>query len=381
MTPIEKGSVKDDASLSSDSSGLTLEPLPDHLRFHPSDADNSTEERNFVEANPAQEPHTTSHSSQLPATGLTLPISNVGKRNAAVLETPPKRVEHCKESYSIPQTNSEVKSQPSSNNESVEELTSPQIYRMAMNRVTYNHIGFSYRFGCQDYAQNLQEAYKAYSEAASMGSRDALVYLAIAHIHGIAVEKSLAKAHSSLRRAILQGSADAVEMKALCSLAGTFENKRDQDKFLYLIELGTQMNAPGCLIWIGFCFEIGIGVQPDHHTAKMAYLAVKDSVSLNYLVQASYPGALTAGDPWLLLKCALFLLHSVGSPSVLGYAMDYLKQAAVLDCKEAQVYLAICLNDGKWLQRNTELALFWYREAAKGNCPQPIATRLVAELD
>ncbi|KAI0561306.1 hypothetical protein FGB62_87g084 [Gracilaria domingensis] len=368
-------SVKDDASLSSGSSGLSLASLPDHLRFNPSDADQSTcETPNSVAVTQNNHQEASKTSTQLPASGVTVPVSDILKKEQEIEK-------NHKERYSTAGEGFQPRIERTADHDLISLPSSPQIYRMAQDRAVFNHLGFYHRFGTQHHPQDLRKAYNFYMESANMGSSDALAYLGTAYAYGLGVEKLTSKAHECLRRGILQGSADAVELKALYSLAGTLDGQRDEDKFLMLLELGAHMNSPGCLMWTGLCFEIGIGVPPDPRTAKKAYLSAASSVSLLHLVQVSFPGVLTAGDPWLQLKCALFLLHCIGHPDNLGHAMDCLKQAALLGCKEAQVYLALCLSEGKWLRKSTELALYWYREAAKGDCGQPIAKRVVANME
>lgn len=366
---------KVDESLSSNSSGLSLASLPEFMHFN-SDLDECSQgsfQHGYTESE-----RKSLHTEKLDVAQLTKPIPT-SKVEPQLIEVDEKDELDSGEPLDPgPKPDDESKVQ---SNNLIQMLRSPQIYRMAMNRVSLSDLGFNHRFGCQSVSQDLTKAYNFYMDAAEIGCSDSLAYLATAHIHGLGVDKSLSTAHQLLRRGILQGSADAVEIRALCWMNGTFDGIRNYDAFLELLELGIAMNAPSCLLWAGLCFELGLGVKTDSHTAKDAYLAAASSNSMTYLVQNCFPGVLTAGDPWLLLKCTLFLLHGIGRSENLGHAMDCLKQAALLGCKEAQVYLGICLSEGKWLQRDTEVALYWFQEAARGELAHPIAKKVVEQLE
>ncbi|PXF40165.1 hypothetical protein BWQ96_10133 [Gracilariopsis chorda] len=365
---------KDDASLSSNSSGLSLASLPEFIHFN-SDLDESSQD--MSQHSYTENEHNFLHTGKPDVSQLTKPIPTT-KVELELLDDQQEKPDREETLTLRPKSDEEPKEK---SDDLIKQLRSPQIYRMAMNRVSLSDLGFNHRFGCQSVSQDLTKAYNFYLDAADTGCTDALAYLATAHIHGLGVDKSLGTAHHLLRRGILQGSADAVEIRALCWMNGTFDGIRDYDTFLQLLELGIAMNAPSCLLWAGLCFELGLGVQTDSHTAKQAYLAAASSNSMTYLVQNCFPGVLTAGDPWLLLKCTLFLLHGIGHSENLGHAMDCLKQSALLGCKEAQVYLGICLSEGKWLQRDTEVALYWFQEAAKGELAHPIAKKVVEQLE
>lgn len=257
------------------------------------------------------------------------------------------------------------------------EPTSPQVYLMAADRSRLSQLGFQYRYIFAPPVQDFQKSTKYYQQAADIGCPDALVALAVANLFGIGVRVSYSNARKLLRRAILQGSVDALEIRALCWMDGTFDNQRSYASCLNLITMGIARNSPACLLWAGFCFEIGLGTDPDADTAKQAYLAASDSPSLRSIVTSSFPGALTARDPWMLLKIALFLLHADCSHANRGQAMDCLKQAAVFGLKDAQVYLGICLIKGTWLAKDMFTAWYWLGKASQEPCPHPVACRLL----
>lgn len=255
--------------------------------------------------------------------------------------------------------------------------TSPQVYRMAADRSRLSQLGFEYRYVFSPPVQDFEKSIEYYEEAASISCPDALVGLAVAHVHGIGVTASCTKARDLLRRAILQGSVDALEVRALCWMDGTFDGQRSYASCFNLLAMGIARNSPACLLWAGFCFEIGLGTDPDADTAKQAYIAASDSPSLRSIVTSSFPGALTSKDPWMLLKITLFLLHSDCRLANRGHVMDCLKQAAVLGLKDAQVYLGICLIRGTWLARDMYTAWYWLGKASRGPSPHPVACRLL----
>lgn len=262
----------------------------------------------------------------------------------------------------------------------VVEPTSPQVYRMTSERAHFARLGFEYRFCCKRYVQDLSKSYECYEKAANCGSADSLTALAVSHIFGIGTKISKRKAHYYLRRAMLQGSVDATETRALCWMTGLLDGKRDYTIALELLQIGVAQNSSACLIWAGFAFELGLGTDADARTAMQAYAAAAESDALQSAVRESLPGALSARDPWMLLKMALFLLHSQQEERFRLHAMDCLKQAAFLGLSDAKVYLALCLVHGKWLRRNPNGALLWLRAAANDEPPHPIATRILGQL-
>lgn len=259
--------------------------------------------------------------------------------------------------------------------------SSPQIYRMAADRAHLSRLGFAYRFGSGPFAQNFSKSFLFFEEAASIGASDALAAVAVAQIFGIGVEVSKDAAHKLLRHGILQGSIDALEIRALCWMDGTFGGKRNYASCLELLGMGIARNSAACILWTGFCFEVGLGTTPDPHIARQAYLIAASSKSMMCLVQKCFPGALSAKDPWMLLKMSLFMLHCKGQDIPHSRAMECLKKAALLGLSDAKVYLAICLIQGKWLQKNTSAALYWLRHATKQEDPHPIAVRIIQQLE
>lgn len=255
--------------------------------------------------------------------------------------------------------------------------TSPQVYRLAADRSRLSQLGFEYRYVSPPPVQDFKKSAEYYTEAASIGCPDAVVALAVAHLFGTGVDMSHRKARDLLRRGILQGSVDALEIRALCWMDGTFDRERSYASCLNLLAMGVARNSPSCLLWAGFCFEIGLGTDPDADTAKQAYLAASDSPSLRSIVTSSFPGALTAKDPWMLLKITLFLLHSDCRVANRGHVMDCLKQAAALGLADAQVYLAICLIRGTWLAKNMRTARYWLQVASDRPSSHPVARRLL----
>lgn len=255
--------------------------------------------------------------------------------------------------------------------------TSPQVYRMAADRSRLSQLGFEYRYVSPPPVQDFKKSVEYYTEAASIGCPDAVVALAVAHLFGIGVNRSHRKARDLLRHGILQGSVDALEIRALCWMDGTFDGERSYASCLNLLTMGIARNSPSCLLWAGFCFEIGLGTDPDVDTAKQAYLAASDSPSLRSIVTSSFPGALTGKDPWMLLKITLFLLHSDCRVANRGHVMDCLKQAAALGLADAQVYLSICLIRGTWLAKDMRTARYWLRVASDRPSLHPVARRLL----
>lgn len=262
--------------------------------------------------------------------------------------------------------------------QSGEQATSPQIIEMVADRTYLCREGFRFRFGCGSYPQDLEKSLGYFIEAASMGCTDSMAAVAVARIFGIGVEKSNDLANRLLRMGMLTGSTDAIEIRALCCMNGTF-GKRCYSSSLQLLDIGVARNSMSCLIWAGFCFEIGLGTRPDPIIAKQAYLAARKSVSMRTLVQHCIPGALTAEDPWTLLKVSLFLLHSIGNTRYHRHALDCLKQAALLGLADAKVYLAICLIQGRWIMRDSEAAVHWLKSANQEET-HPVASRILAEV-
>lgn len=371
------------SSLSSDSSGLSLLSFSDDLYSEPES--HQSQQKSEPYTPPHSSPnllfHETAsfHNGKVRLADVTNPIPTAPTPASATAQKTLPTNPHT--SSFLVQPSSPDPETPLSLKQIILRPSNPQVYRLLHDRVAASHHGFNHRFGCDPAPRHLGEAYTFYQTAAGLGCADALAYLALAHIHGLGVPKSLSKAHELLRRAIFQGSMDAIEIRALCHMTGVFDGVRDYTAFLQLIEIGIAMNSPACLVWTGFSFELGLGMTPDSHTAKRAYIAAAGSNSMTHLVQCCYPGVLKAGDPWLLLKCALFLLHGIAQPCNRGHAMDCLKQAALLGMEDAQVYLGICLHEGKWLQRDTKLALLWLQKAAQGKDGHPIARKAVEQLE
>lgn len=259
--------------------------------------------------------------------------------------------------------------------------SSPQVYRMAADRTRLAQLGFEFRYvETSSSVQNLRKAYDYYEAAAKTGCPDSLVANAVAQIFGIGVRPQPGKARDMLRQAMLQGSVEALEIRALCWMDGTF-GERSYASCLNLLAMGIARNSLTCLLWSGFCFEVGLGMECDADTAKQAYLAAADSPSLRSIVMSSFPGALSTGDPWMLLKITLFLLHTDARIPNRPHVMDCLTKAAALGLRDAQVYLAICLIRGTWLKRNPTVARQWLEKAASGRFPHPVACRLLGNMD
>lgn len=256
----------------------------------------------------------------------------------------------------------------------IPEPTSPQVYQMAAERVHCARLGFYTRYGGSGLQQDHAASVFWYEAARDMGCSDSLAALAVAYIFGIGVEVDHTIAQQYLRQAMLQGSVDALEIRGLCWMNGIF-NQPDYALCTELFAIGIARNSTSCLLWAGFCFEMGLGVDPDPISANNAYKAVCSFSLASLNITSVSPGLLAVKDPWVLMKMALFLLHTDGKLQNRIYAVKCLSQAANLGFSNAKMYLAMCLLEGKWLIRDVKRALYWVRNAAADTPPHPMAVK------
>lgn len=255
--------------------------------------------------------------------------------------------------------------------------TSPQIYRLAAQRAAFTQLGLAHIYGAINAPQDLQIGAQLLEDASQAGCPDATAALSSCYIFGIGRQRSYDHARSLLRRSLLQGSVDAIEIRALCWLEGTFDDARDYHVALELFGQGIVRNSSACMLWVGFCFEIGLGSAPDTSAAKEAYLAAADSKELSIFVRQVYPGVLNSRNPWALLKVSLAVLHGASDNRDHAVALSCLKQAARLGSKDAQVYLACCMLHGKWIEKDSAIATLWLQEAARGPLSHPVALKML----
>lgn len=294
-----------------------------------------------------------------------------------ILETDSSQSSFTTNSSSSLSRNSDVfpdKSLVDSTEANLPEPTSPQVYQMAAERVNCARLGFYSRYGGSGLQQDHAASVSWYEAARDMGCSDSLAALAVAYIFGIGVEIDHKIAQQYLRQAMLQGSVDALEIRALCWMNGIF-NQPDYALCTELFAIGIARNSTSCLLWAGLCFEMGLGVDPDPISANNAYKAVCRFSLASLNIISACPGLLTVNDPWVLMKMALFLLHTDRKPQNRTYAVKCLTQAANLGFSNAKMYLAMCLLEGKWLIRDVKKALYWVKNAAADTPPHPMAVK------
>lgn len=265
--------------------------------------------------------------------------------------------------------------------------SSPELYFRTSQRDHLFREAFDYRFGCNNRLQDMYKAYSLFEQSACLGNADALAAVAQMQILGTGVERRLNEARLNLRRAIWHGSVDALEIRALCSMDGTFDGCRDYTNCLQLLSNGVSNNSAACLLWTGFCFEIGLGVPIEWNTAVHAYSAAARPNTLWALLQVGLPGAFTAGDPWILLKMGVHLLNGRVNGRPEGeegrdIALQCFRKAAALGLADAQVYLAIVLCRGNCEPADIKEAKRWLTDASNNvaTAAHPIAVGLLARL-
>lgn len=306
-----------------------------------------------------------------PAIFDTLELDSKSDCNASSLEEEPIQITATKDLKIVP---SFLTSPPCP--------SSPKIHRTVCERTNLAQLGFRYRYGCHSFPQDMKISSTFYSQAVALECSDSMAAMAISHIFNIGIEGNYEEARKLLRNAVGKGSLDAVEIRALCYMNGTFEKgNRDYASCIELLCMGVSRNSAACTLWAGFCFEVGLGVMPDAQLAKHAYMEAVASNTLEIATSLWLPGALHIEDPWTLLKIALFLLHSNNEETRRGQAMKCLKQAALLGLADAKVYLAMCLIHGKWIAQDSSIAIFWLQQAVEGDNPHPVAQRILRQLD
>lgn len=182
-----------------------------------------------------------------------------------------------------------------------------------------------------------------------------------------------------IEAAIYYGSVVGIEAHGLALLMGVYRNGRDYAGAFHMFALGCARNSAACFIWSGFCFELGLGTKRDYEAARGAYTAARRYESFCTEMRMRCDDAMQGNNMWLMMKMSLYFIHVDRQILKKARRIKYLHKAAVLGFREAQVYFALILMDGSWVEKDVMSARRWLNAAAGGPFPCAIAERLLAQ--